>query len=136
MVVLRRFGWLALAVALLCGCAQGPSLVGRWKGTFNGFPATVEFKPDDTFTAHTAMKRGGLEAQGDFNGTYELQGETLTVTQKAVDIKGLAEPLETMAKGYVEKENNRPHTGKVTFKTNDEVEIANDEGVYTLRRQR
>lgn len=116
------------------GCKSGPSLVGKWTGAA-GRAGNIDydFKEDKTF----AMTVLGATVKGD----YKLDGETLTITAKDLDIPGLDPKMAAQLKNNPQSGINKPQTLKLKFVSNDEVSLTgsnpampSSSGSTTLKR--
>lgn len=114
-----------VGVALVgAGCKKSSPIVGKWNATQQGGTLDFEFKPDDTFTI--AIKAGiiNMTAKGD----YKLNGDTLTLTMKDLDMPGLSPDMIAKAKSMPGSNFGKPQDLKVQFPSADELTLSGGSG--------
>ncbi len=123
---------LLMPAAVLNGCVSEHSLVGKWKGKYHGMPAMIDFKPDHTMKIIAKPPFfAGVDIRITLDGTYKLEEEKLTMMVKNIDTGGIPIPEEGDRAMEMLK---RPVIGKATFKGPNEVEIAADNQIQSLKR--
>ena len=85
---------LVVAAGSLAGCAAKNPLVGKWQNSLMpGVTLVMEFKPDGTdamtVQGSNPMAKGQTFSQSR-NGTYSVQGDTLTMTTAPDSAPGAA----------------------------------------------
>lgn len=104
---------LALSSLLIAGCSSGPSVAGNWnvtnvKGMPDGSTMKASFTNPDKMQMTFVMKApmGATEASiaGTVDGTFKMEGETMTMSATAVDMKvsGVPDNLKSIVEGQME----------------------------------
>lgn len=125
-----------LPIALLgAGCKSGPSLVGKWTGTMKGQTGTFDFTTDNKMSF--GIKQGPADVT--ITGDYKVEGDTVTITMKDIDLKGLppatADMVKKMAKQQMSGVLNKPEKNKIAFTSDDQVTLSGSKGeAITLSR--
>lgn len=125
---------LATVAFVLTGCRSGPSLVGRWQGSFKSIPAVFEFRRDNTFSAHADASGLGVKAKATIDGTYAIDGEKLTITFTKVETHDVPAPVKALVESSFAKDKGTPHTGTISFTSQDEVKVSGEGLDTTLTR--
>jgi hypothetical protein len=124
---MRKIASLApLALLVLIGCKQGPSMVGTWKAVDNGkgaFSGDFVINDDKTFTLSTNQM--GMTLNG--KGTWTADDKSLTLTPTEAKLDNVSSEIKMLAKAkgididaMVNAQLNKPRTGPYTWKTDDE----------------
>ena len=117
----KTLGALALVcIALLgAGCKKASPLVGKWSTSSGVTSLELEFKPENAYTM--AIKVGGREF--DLIGDYKLEGDSLTITPKDVNLPGLSAAQLAVAKTQVAGEMGKPTALVAKFPTDDQLSL-------------
>lgn len=127
---------LAVLVSIV-GCAAGNPLVGKWTGEVanqgQAVPATIEYKPDGTFTVNVVGQ--GMDMS--MSGTYTFKDGTLSSTTTDAKINKLppqAEAMRPMIEEQMKKSLNQASSSKVNVKSADELEMESEGRKFTLKK--
>jgi hypothetical protein len=115
-----------LAVAIV-GCKAAPSLVGKWSANLSGQNLEFEFKPDGTSLVSSLDGPIKLKA----TGTYKVEDDKIEMTTTKVDIPGA--PPQILAAAKVQEGQKK--SGKITFTSNDDVQLTIENQNVALKRK-
>jgi len=142
-----RFAWILVlvAIAALIGCGKGDKLAGTWNvagmpmgsATMPMGSATTTFEKGDAMTMVVKASAPGMgELTMTMKGTYKLEGNNLTMTLSSVDVKSGNQMASDAAKKAMESSLNKPDTGTITWKGDDEFTQVSTRGTLTFTRQK
>lgn len=122
----------------LVGCGKGDKLVGTWN--VSGMPmgtATTSFEKGGAMTMTIKASAPGVgDMTMTMKGTYKLEGNNLTMTLASVDVKSGNQMASDAAKKAMEGSLNKPDTGTITWKGDDEFTQVSTRGTLTYTRQK
>jgi hypothetical protein len=104
------------------GCAK-KTVVGKWSGTMDNMPLTIEFKEDRSFTqSMTVPTAGAIEA----TGRWAVDGKQLIII--TTDVKAGGKSVMAMVPANMKSQLNQT----VTFKFDSEVLILTRYGQHEI----
>lgn len=142
------------ALVLVVGCSSGPSIVGTWDATGvknipEGAKTTMTFSSPDKMTMVSSFQlpipSTKVTITATVNGTYKLEGDTLTIKGESADVKteGLPDSMKAgfdqtanLGKQQMLDEINKNSGAKVKWEGNDTVVVTGEGTTMTLTRQK
>jgi hypothetical protein len=109
-------------------------LPGEWDVTSVGETGSFTFDKDGTFTSSTDRDK----VKTDMKGDYKLDGKTLTLTVRSMDVETSDPKQKDMVdafKGATKELLNKPMPGTIEWKSKDEAVMTGFGGSTSLKRK-